>query len=108
MVPDGRAISLTAAARELADSIRGPLHEIGTAITDLAEAADPDHGTIRFGFPLTMGAGRIPDLLAAFSSRHPGIRLDLKQAHGAELVRDLQKGALDLAITASGPGRLPA
>ncbi|WP_231446256.1 LysR family transcriptional regulator [Brevibacterium zhoupengii] len=107
IVPDGRAISLTAAARELADSIRGPLHEIGTAITDLAEAADPDHGTIRFGFPLTMGAGRIPDLLAAFSSRHPGIRLDLRQAHGAELVRDLQKGALDLAIIIPTPVELP-
>lgn len=107
IVPDGRAISLTAAARELADSIRGPLREIGIAITDIAEAADPDHGTIRFGFPLTMGAGQIPDLLAAFSSRHPGIRLDLKQAHGAELARDLQKGALDLAIIIPPPVELP-
>lgn len=107
IVPDGRAISLTAAARELADSIRGPLREIGIAITDIAEAADPDHGTIRFGFPLTMGAGQIPDLLAAFSSWHPGIRLDLKQAHGAELARDLQKGLLDLAIIIPPPVELP-
>lgn len=106
IVPDGRAISLTAAARELADSIRGPLREIEIAITDIAEAADPDHGAIRFGFPLTMGAGQIPDLLAAFSSRHPGIRLDLKQAHGAELARDLQKGALDLAIIIPPPVEL--
>ncbi|WP_101569645.1 MULTISPECIES: LysR family transcriptional regulator [unclassified Brevibacterium] len=107
IVPDGRAISLTGAARALADSIRGPMREIGIAIADLAEAADPDHGTIRFGFPLTMGAGQIPDLLAAFSSRHPGIRLDLKQAHGAELVRDLQKGALDLAIIIPTPFQMP-
>lgn len=107
IVPDGRAISLTVAAHALADSIRGPLREIGVAITDVAEAADPDHGTIRFGFPLTMGAGQIPDLLAAFTSRHPGIRLDLKQAHGAELARDLQKGALDLAIIIPPPVDLP-
>ena len=106
IVPDGRTISLTAAARELADSIRGPLREIEIAITDIAEAADPDHGAIRFGFPLTMGAGQIPDLLAAFSSRYPGIRLDLKQAHGAELARDLQKGGLDLAIIIPPPVEL--
>ena len=106
IVPDGRAISLTAAARELADSIRGPLREVEIAITDIAGAADPDHGAIRFGFPLTMGAGQIPDLLAAFSSRHPGIRLDLKQAHGAELARDLQKGGLDLAIIIPPPVEL--
>ena len=107
VVPVGRAISLTVAARELADSVRGPLREIGIAIADIAEVADPDHGTIRFGFPLTMGAGQIPDLLSAFSSRHPGIRLDLKQAHGAELVHDLQKGSLDLAIIIPPPLELP-
>lgn len=107
IVPDGRAISLTAAARELVDSVRAPLREVAVAITDIAEAADPDHGTIRFGFPLTMGSGQIPDLLAAFSAQHPGIRLDLKQSHGAELATDLRTGSLDLAIIIPPPVGLP-
>ncbi|UVI37315.1 LysR substrate-binding domain-containing protein [Brevibacterium spongiae] len=97
-VPRGRAIGLTDTARDLVAAVRTPLREIHTALTDITEAADPEHGTIRFGFPLTMGAGEVPDLLAAFRSEHPGIRLDLKQAHGAELVDDLQRGVLDLAI----------
>jgi DNA-binding transcriptional LysR family regulator len=107
IVPHGRAIGLTEAARELAAAVRMPLHEIGAALTDIAEAADPDHGTIRFGFPLTMGAGEVPDLLAAFAAEHPGIRLDLKQAHGAELVDDLLRGALDLALIIPPPPEVP-
>ncbi|MGC2940218.1 MULTISPECIES: LysR family transcriptional regulator [unclassified Brevibacterium] len=106
-VPRGRAIGLTTAAWDLVDAVRTPLTEIGAAMVDIAEAADPEHGTIRFGFPLTMGEGEVPDLLAAFRSQHPGIRLDLKQAHGAELVADLQKGTLDLAIIIPPPAEVP-
>lgn len=107
VVPDGRALSLTDQARELVAAVRRPLSEIGSALTDVAQTADPDHGVIRFGFPLTMGTGQIPDLLAAFSTQHPGIRLDLKQAHGAELVADLRKGAIDLAIIIPPPAQMP-
>lgn len=103
IVARGRAIVLTAAARDLAAAVRTPLHEIGTALTETSQVADPDHGTIRFGFPLTMGAGEVPDLLAAFNREYPGIRLDLKQAHGAELVDDLARGVLDLAIIIPPP-----
>lgn len=102
-VPHGRTITLTTAALDLVAAVRAPLTEISAALVDIAEAADPDHGTIRFGFPLTLGAGEVPDLLAAFNRDHPGIRLDLRQAHGAELVADLQKGALDLAIIIPSP-----
>lgn len=106
-VPRGRAIGLTDAARDLVAAVRTPLREIHTALAETAEVADPEHGTIRFGFPLTMGAGEVPDLLAAFNRAHPGIRLDLKQAHGAELVADLQRGALDLAIIIPAPPEVP-
>lgn len=107
IVPHGRGIALTVAARELATAVRMPLQEIGAAMADVAEAADPDHGTIRFGFPLTMGAGEVPDLLAAFTRENPGIRLDLRQAHGAELVDDLMRGVLDLAIIIPPPPEVP-
>ncbi|MEY8570112.1 LysR family transcriptional regulator [Brevibacterium linens] len=106
IVPRGRAIGLTSAATDLVAAVRAPLTEIDAALVDVAEAADPEHGTIRFGFPLTMGAGDVPDLLAAFNRAHPGIRLDLKQAHGAELVTDLQTGTLDLAIIIPPPSEV--
>ncbi|MCF8571003.1 LysR family transcriptional regulator [Gordonia sp. HY002] len=104
---DGRAVRLTPAARRLAETVRGPLAELEAAVAEVTDDADPEHGTVRFGFPLTMGHGTVPDLLADFNRAHPGIRLQLKQAHGAELVDDLRHGELDLALTIPPPDGLP-
>ncbi|WOC11923.1 LysR family transcriptional regulator [Gordonia sp. MP11Mi] len=104
---DGRAVRLTPAARRLAETVRGPLAELEAAVACVTDDADPEHGTVRFGFPLTMGHGIVPDLLAAFNRAHPGISLQLKQAHGAELADDLRRGDLDLALTIPPPDGLP-
>lgn len=103
LLRDGRTVRLTPAATVLALKVRDPLREVDAALADLVGSADPDTGTVRFGFPLTMGAGAIPDLLAAFRHRHPGILLQLKQAHGSALIEDLRGGILDLAITIPPP-----
>lgn len=104
---DGRTVRLTPAARRLADAVRAPLAELEAAVAAVTDDADPEHGTVRFGFPLTMGHGTVPDLLADFNRAHPGIHLQLKQAHGAELVDDLRRGELDLALTIPPPDGLP-
>ncbi|NKS15983.1 LysR family transcriptional regulator [Rhodococcus hoagii] len=106
LIRDGRIVRLTAAAERLAAQIREPLRQLDLAIDDVTAGADPDHGTVRFGFPLTMGSGRVPDLLAEFRRRHPGIRVLLKQAHGSALSADLLAGDLDLALVIPSPERL--
>ncbi|PQM46496.1 HTH-type transcriptional regulator GltC [Mycobacterium talmoniae] len=58
---------------------------------------------MRFGFPLTMGTGQIPTLIAEFHRRAPGIRLAVKQAHGSELTADLAAGTLDVAVVIPPP-----
>ncbi|EME23353.1 LysR family transcriptional regulator [Rhodococcus triatomae BKS 15-14] len=106
LIHDGRVVRLTAAAQRLALHLREPLRQLDLVIDEVTGDADPDHGTVRFGFPLTMGTGRVPDLLAQFRRRHPGIRVLLKQAHGSALGADLLAGALDLAIVIPAPVRL--
>lgn len=106
IVRSGRTVTLTPAARDLVAQVRGPLHELELAVGAVAGTADPEHGTIRFGFPLTMGSGKVPDLLTAFHRKHPGIRLHLKQAHGSALMAELRSGDLDLAITIPPPSNL--
>lgn len=106
LIHDGRIVRLTAAAERLARHLREPLRQLDQAIDEVTGDADPEHGTVRFGFPLTMGSGRVPDLLAAFRHRHPGIRVLLKQAHGSALEADLLAGDLDLALVIPAPDRL--
>ncbi|RDH13787.1 LysR family transcriptional regulator [Tsukamurella pulmonis] len=107
LVHAGRTVRLTAAGTELARRIREPLRELGLAIDAVAGAGDGEHGTVRFGFPLTLGTGDVPDVLSAFRRAHPGITVTLKQGHGSALVSDLEAGALDLAMTIPPPERLP-
>lgn len=106
LVRTGRTVALTPAARQLVAQVRGPLHELELAVGTATGTADPEHGTVRFGFPLTMGSGPVPDFLAAFHFLHPGIRLHLTQAHGSALLEDLRSGDLDLAITIPPPADL--
>lgn len=106
LIHDGRTVRLTREAQQLALRARGPLSELDQVLAEITGAIDPDHGTVRFGFPLTMGSGHIPDLLASFRHRHPGIRVQLKQAHGSELESDLGAGDLDLAVVIPAPEHL--
>ncbi|MUM18975.1 LysR family transcriptional regulator [Mycobacterium sp. CBMA271] len=106
LIHDGRTVRLTPEAQRLATRAREPLTELDQTLAEVTGDADPEHGTVRFGFPLTMGSGHIPDLLAAFRHRHPGIRVLLKQAHGTELGAELLTGHLDLAVVIPAPERL--
>lgn len=106
LIHDGRTVRLTPEALLLAARTREPLAELDHTLAEVTGNADPDRGTVRFGFPLTMGSGHIPDLLAAFRHRHPGIRVLLKQAHGSELGAQLLTGHLDLAVVIPAPERL--
>lgn len=104
LTQEGRTVRLTPAAVQLAEQARRPLRELEVTIETIAGEADPEHGTIRFGFPLTMGAGVVPNLVAEFHRRAPGIRLQIKQAHGSELAADLKAGTLDVAVVIPPPG----
>lgn len=98
LIQDGRTVRLTPAAVRLVDRARDPLHALEAAVETIAGEADANHGLVRIGFPLTMGTGRLPTLIAEFHRRAPGIRLQIKQAHGSQLTTDLKSGELDVAV----------
>ncbi len=104
LTQEGRTVRLTPAALQLAEQTRRPLRELEAIVETIAGEADHEHGTIRFGFPLTMGAGVVPSLVTEFHRRAPGIRLQIKQAHGSELAADLKSGTLDVAVVIPPPG----
>lgn len=98
VIRSGRVLTLTTDATKLVNALRNPLLEIDAALENASADADPETGTVRFGFPLTLGAGPVPDLLADFVATHPKVNLQLKQARGGELEDDLRQGRLDLAV----------
>ncbi|MCK0092269.1 LysR substrate-binding domain-containing protein [Rhodococcus sp. F64268] len=106
--PVGRGVALTAAGRDLHERTRGAVRGLDDAVNVVRSNADPDSGSVRFGFPLTLGPVSIPSLLAEFHETAPRIRFALVQAHGEALCGMVRDGRLDLAVVIPPPDDLPA
>lgn len=103
----GRTIVLTAQGREFHERTRDLVWSLDHTIRSLTENADPDAGLVRFGFPLSLSPRSVPGLLADFHTKFPRIRLNVVQAYGDELVRELRSGHLDVAIVIPAPTDVP-
>lgn len=99
----GRSIALTRAGRHLADAAARALAELETGCRQALEEADPERGQVALGFLHTMGGVRVPELLRAFRTAHPGVRFVLSQGGHQELLRQVRDGAVDVALTAPLP-----
>jgi DNA-binding transcriptional LysR family regulator len=80
----------------------------GTAALDAASQRidalrDPDSGTVRLAFLFSVATGLVPDLLKAFRSEAPSIRFALREEPSHHIVRDLESGEAELAITGPRP-----
>lgn len=106
-IPQGRQVVLTAAGRNLLARLQSPMRALTEALASATADADAETGLVHCGFPLSIGPLTVPDILAGFHDHAPGIRLNLRQAHGAELTRALHAGELDLAVIIPEPAGLP-
>lgn len=105
--PAGRGVALTAAGRDLHERTHGAIRELDDAVHVVRSNADPESGSVRFGFPLTLGPVSVPSLLAEFHETAPQIRFGLVQAHGEALCAMVREGRLDLAVVIPPPDDLP-
>lgn len=103
----GRGVVLTPAGRTLRDHTAGLLPALDAAVRSVRADADPDAGSVRFGFPYTLGAVSVPALLARFHRQAPRVRLHLVQGHGEALAERIRGGTLDLAVIIPPPADLP-
>ncbi|MFD4505745.1 LysR family transcriptional regulator [Streptomyces sp. NPDC058457] len=101
-----RGVRLTEAGRVLvphAEAVTEALHGAARELTELREVAG---GRLRFGAFATADAALVPQALAAFRARHPGVRLTREEGITPGLLNRLDSGHLDLAVV-STTGRAP-
>ena len=101
-------IALTDAGEALLPLARRILADADTARIEVQELAQLRRGRVRLGATPSLCTGLLPDVLRAFHDRHPGIQLLIEEGGSHDLVRELARGALDLAlIVLPLPGRVP-
>lgn len=93
-------IALTDAGEALLPLARRILADADTARHEVQELVQLRRGRIRLGATPSLCTGLLPDALRAFHDLHPGIQLLLEEGGSHDLVRQLARGALDLALVA--------
>ncbi|MBA4863987.1 LysR family transcriptional regulator [Streptomyces sp. PSKA54] len=91
-------ISLTDAGEALLPLARRILADTDTARQEVQELAQLRRGRLRLGATPSLCTGMLPDVLREFHDRYPGIRLMIEESGSHDLVRELARGALDLAL----------
>lgn len=74
----------------------------GEASQTMEELRSLDRGRVRLAASTTPGGYILPALLARFSSRHPGIDIDLAVAPSVEVARRVAAGDADLGVLSGG------
>jgi DNA-binding transcriptional LysR family regulator len=91
-------IELTSAGEALLPHAQRILIDVEGAQRSVDEVAGLRRGRVRLGATPSLCDGLLPDLLARFHDRHPGIKLEVQEAGSRVLTRELGQGRLDLAL----------
>lgn len=97
----GRArgnITLTAAGEALLPLANRILADVDTARLEVQELAGLRRGRVRLGATPSLCSGLLADTLRVFHDTYPGITLVVQEDGSRDLVRNLTRGELDLAL----------
>ena len=101
----GRRVKLTAAGEVLLPHARRVWRELEEAQSALRELHGLKRGTLKVGLMQTVNACVIPEIVARFSTAHPGIRLTCGEMSVDDIETGLETGKLDLGISFLPPTR---
>ncbi|MFC7583972.1 LysR family transcriptional regulator [Nonomuraea antimicrobica] len=93
-----RPTRLTEAGRVFVEEARDVLASAEQAVERTRRAAGVDHGAVRVGYTVTTAFDEMPKLFAAMRARHPGIRVEAREAWDAELIAAATDGELDVLL----------
>jgi DNA-binding transcriptional LysR family regulator len=91
-------ITLTPAGEALLPLANRILADVDTARLEVQELAGLRRGRVRLGATPSLCSGLLAEALHRFHDAYPGIRLLVEEGGSRDLVRDLTRGALDLAL----------
>ncbi|URM88909.1 LysR substrate-binding domain-containing protein [Streptomyces sp. MRC013] len=91
-------VALTDAGEALLPLARRILADADTARCEVQELARLRRGRVRLGATPSLCTGLLPEVLRSFHDLYPGIRLFVEEGGSRDLVRELAREALDLAL----------
>ena len=98
-------VRLTPAGEALLPRARRIVADTETARLEIAELAGLRRGRLRLGATPSLCVSVVADVLAVFHASYPAVALRIAEGGSQDLVRDLGRGELDLALVIDRPDR---
>lgn len=97
-VREGRSVRLTPIGKVFLKHMKQAIHVIDDARQVVAEYVDPEKGTIHVGFSASLASYILPTAVYYFREKYPYVNFELNQGSYSELVDDVVKGDINIAI----------
>lgn len=94
-----RGVSLTPVGRELLPTLERVLDELATVVVNSRELAARNRGIVRVAALPSISATILPDIIARFRRRFPGITVHLRDCVAAAVAALVRAGEVDLGIS---------
>ncbi|WP_129730174.1 LysR family transcriptional regulator [Ectobacillus funiculus] len=97
-IRDGRRVRLTPIGKIFFERMKHAMNVMDDARREVEEYLDPEKGTVRITFPISLAAHTLPTVIYAFRMRYPEAKFQLKQALYRDLITNVIKGDFNLAL----------
>jgi DNA-binding transcriptional LysR family regulator len=98
-----RNVELTPEGRLFETSARRVLADLDEMVGDFRDYATRQKGRVSIAALPSLAAGWLPEILADFRARHPGIELELFDVLSDQCLAMVRSGRVDIAIASAGP-----
>jgi DNA-binding transcriptional LysR family regulator len=100
----GRAVRLTGVGAAALPHARAALAAVAAVRETVAELEGLIRGQVAMGMVTSAGPVALPEFLAGFAERHPGVEITLSEANSDVMVAALREGRLDAAVIGLADG----
>jgi LysR family transcriptional regulator, transcription activator of glutamate synthase operon len=100
---EGRNVKLTPIGKYFLPHAEAVLRAVENAKQQIEEYLDPEHGTIKIGFPSSLASHTLPMVISSFKDEHPHVKFHLRQGSYHFLIEAVKNRELDLAFIGPVP-----
>ena len=93
-----RRVELTAAGEEFCHSATKIVEELETAVSHARDLAASRRGRLVVAAPPLLAAAMLPEVIAAFAAKYPGVRVDLRDLRTDQIVARVRDGQADCGV----------
>ncbi|MCM3714741.1 LysR family transcriptional regulator [Alkalihalobacillus oceani] len=102
-VRQGRRLRLTPTGRMFYARMSNAMRLIEQAKREIAEELEPEKGTVRIAFPISLAAYMLPMVISAFRKQYPDTKFQLKQSSYRTVIEEVMNGDFNMGLVGPVP-----